>query len=49
MFVIGGVCGMSVMGGMSGMSGMGGMDNCVQWTRNAQGAVQCSRLAAPTK
>ena len=46
---MGGMSGMSGMGGMSGMSGMSGMDNCVAWTRNAQGAVQCSKLAAPKK
>jgi len=25
------------------------MDNCVAWGRNAQGAVQCTKLAAPKK
>ena len=37
-----GMTGMSGMGGMSGMSGMSGMDNCVQWTRDAKGAVNCT-------
>ena len=32
------------MTGMSGMSGMSGMDNCVQWTRDAKGAVNCTKL-----
>ena len=34
---------------MGGMSGMGGMDNCIQWTRNSQGVIQCSKLATPKK
>ncbi len=49
---MGGMSGMSGMGGMSGMSGMsgmGGMDNCIQWTRNSQGVIQCSKLATPKK
>ena len=41
--------GMGGMSGMSGMSGMGGMDNCIQWTRNSQGVIQCSKLATPKK